>query len=175
MVWYGMGLSTGRENFYVEFIFHRNVQDRSLRGSLIVCHRFSYFCLPEIISEKCLCYVFVIEASISSNWCRTPEYDINCQTWSETAPLDMLHVKPRLFFSLQSKSKHEMCLVFVTNTPLFIQLLTVESIYWVRFQHNIIKFWSIQNVIMASHNHRPHHSRRHHHRHHQYSRRRWFG
>ena len=162
--------STGRENFYVEFIFHRNVQDRSLRGSLIVCQRFSYFCSREIISEKCLCYVFVIEASISSNWCRTPEYDINCQTWSETAPLDMLHVKSRLFFSLQSKSKHEMCLVFVTNTPLFIQLLTVESIYWVRFQHNIIKFWSIQNVIMTSHNHRPHH-----HQHHQYSRRRWFG
>ena len=94
----------------------------------------------------------------------------SCQTSSETAPLDMLHVKSRLFFSLQSKSKHEMCLVFVTNTPLFIQLLTVESIYWVRFQHNIIKFWSIQNVIMASHNHRPHH-----HQHHQYSRRRWFG
>ena len=68
--------STGREHFYVEFIFHRNVQDRSLRGSLIVCQRFSYFCLTEIISEKCLCYVFVIESSISSNWCRTPEYDI---------------------------------------------------------------------------------------------------
>ena len=119
--------STGREHFYVEFIFHRNVQDRSLKSRLIVCQRFSYFCSTEIISEKC--YGFVIEASISSNWCRTPEYDINCQTSSETAPLDMLHVKSRLFFSLQSKSKHEMCLVFVTNTPLFIQLLTAESIY----------------------------------------------
>ena len=63
----------------------------------------------------------------------------SCQTSSKTAPLDMLHVKSRLFFSLQSKSKHEMCLVFVTNTPLFIQLLTVESIYWICFQHNIIK------------------------------------
>ena len=163
--------STGRENFYVEFIFHRNVQDRSLRGSLIVCQRFSYFCSREIISsEKYLFHVFVIEASISSNWCRSPEYDINCQTWSETAPLDMLHVKSRLFFSLQSKSKHEMCLVFVTNTPLFIQLLTVESIYWMCFHQNIFKCWSTQNVIMTSHNHRPHHRR-----HHQYSRRRWFG
>ena len=136
-----------------------------MKSRLIVCQRFSYFYSTEIISEKC--YGFVIEAIISSNWCRTPEYDINCQTSSETAPLDMLHVKSRLFFSLQSKSKHEMCLVFVTNTPLFIQLLTVESIYWMCFQHNIIKFRSIQNVIMTSHKHR-----RHHHRHHQYSRRR---
>ena len=61
----------------------------------------------------------------------------SCQTWSETAPLDMLHVKSRLFFSLQSKSKHEMCLVFVTKIPLYVQSLTVEGIHQAHFHQNI--------------------------------------
>ena len=56
----------------------------------------------------------------------------------ESAILDVLHVSWWLFFLvLQSKSKHEMCLVFVTKIPLYVQSLTVEGIHQAHFHQNI--------------------------------------